>query len=348
LPWATEAATIGCIESSARVDVVGTIRIAVLVSFAVFATRASAEQCLPEQETACKDALDKCTSTAVREAALLVCLAARKQCGEAARAKCAGDPKASKTPPRLSIDWRTHVLLRPGKDGALAVPDAVTEPPLWGRHYVSMSFDSLYLHQADRIYSNQPDQLLLAGKQVLVMTPPDAAPEAMRKKVSSRALASSLKLRGDRVFWKDGDTEYTDTPVLVFTVERHDRWPNPDTDLRKLVRSVDSLYESGAYERALALLEKVLPAIYKDRIITHDERELERGMTAMRRARIQAALAKQGNDAAAHLKALQTQLTMLEYVKKESAKILLPDETKSLELDIEKVRRAITEAGGAP
>jgi hypothetical protein len=206
---------------------------------------------------------------------------------------------------------------------------------------------SFTLYPADSVYRDKPELLFLAGRHILIATPPTSAPEALRKKVNVRVLTKELGLRGNRLIWKSSDEEYTETPYIILNITRYKRYPAEETELRKLIKQVESLYETGAHERALEQLRNVGAAITEDKIITQNEKNLERSLMDLRRAKIEAAVAKGKGDNAEFLKKCQEQVKYLDAIKKEFAEILEPAEIKDFDFQKTRLDRIIKEAGGS-
>jgi hypothetical protein len=202
------------------------------------------------------------------------------------------------------------------------------------------------LYPADSVYRDKPELLFLAGRHILIATPPSTAPESLRKKVNLRVLTSQLKLRGNRLVWKETDEEYTETPYIILNITRYKRYPNDDTDLRKMVKQVESLYETGAYDRALEQLKNVGAAINEDRVITQNEKNLERSLMDFRKAKIEAAVAKQKGDNAEFIKQCEFQVKLLKNIQAEFKEILEPAEVKDFEFQMTRLQRIVKESGG--
>jgi hypothetical protein len=205
---------------------------------------------------------------------------------------------------------------------------------------------SFTLYPADSVYRDKPELLFLAGRHILVAIPPTSASEGLRKKVNLKTLTSDLRLRGNRLVWKENDEEYTTTPYIILNITRYKRYPNEDTELRKLVKQVESLYETGAFERALEQLKNVGAAINEDRVITQNEKNLERSLMDYRRAKIEAAVAKQKGDTAEFNKQADAQIKILKNIMSEFKEILEPFEVKDYQFQIRRLERTLKEAGG--
>ena len=180
---------------------------------------------------------------------------------------------------------------------------------------------SFTLYPADSVYRDKPELLFLAGRHILIAVPPSDAPEALRKKVNLRELTSKLKLRGNRLVWKESDEEYSETPYIILNVTRYKRYPNDDTELRKIVKQVESLFETGAYDRALEQLKNVGAAINEDKVITQNEKNLERSLMDFRKAKIEAAMAKAKGDNAEYIKQAEYQMKLIKNVLSEFQEI---------------------------
>jgi hypothetical protein len=209
---------------------------------------------------------------------------------------------------------------------------------------------SFTLYPADSVYRDKPELLFLAGRYILVATPPTSASEALRKKVNMRTLTTELKLRGNRLVWTTGnEDEYTETPYIVLNVTRYKRYPAEDTELRKAVKKVDNLYETGALENALENLKNVGAEIINDKVITQNEKNLERSLMDLRKAKIQAAMAKSKNSADEEKKFNQEQIKHLDNILKEFGGpqgILEPYEVKDFNFQKNRLERIVKEAGG--
>jgi hypothetical protein len=205
---------------------------------------------------------------------------------------------------------------------------------------------SFTLYPADSVYRDKPELLFLAGRHILIAVPPSTASESLRKKVNLKVLTSQLRLRGNRLVWKDTDEEYTETPYIILNITRYKRYPSEETELMKLTKQVESLYETGAYERALEQLRNVGAAIADDKIITQNEKNLARSMMDYRKAKIEAAIAKQKGDNAEFLKQCEAQVKILSNIKTEFKEILEPYEIKDYDFQIQRLQRIIKESGG--
>jgi hypothetical protein len=205
---------------------------------------------------------------------------------------------------------------------------------------------SFTLYPADSVYRDKPELLFLAGRHILVATPPSTAPKALRQKVNFKVLTTQIKMRGNRLVWKESDEEYTETPYIILNITRYKRYPAEETELRKVIKQVESLYETGAYERALEQLRNVGAAIADDKIITQNEKNLERALMDYRKAKIEAGIAKQKGDNAEFIKQNELQVKFLNTLQTEFKDILEPAEFKDFEFQVGRLKRIIKESGG--
>lgn len=212
---------------------------------------------------------------------------------------------------------------------------------------------SFTLYPSDSTYKDKPELLFLAGRHILVATPPSNGPKALREKVNYKILTTKLGLRGNRLVWKESDEEYTETPYIILNITRYKRYPTDETELGKITKQVDSLFETGAYDRALEQLRNVGAAIADDKVITANEKNLNRAMMDFRKAKIEGAIAKQKGDAAEALTKMKEQVKLLNNIKKEFCEdakakpndcLLEPAEIKDYDFQISRLERIIKEA----
>ena len=107
-----------------------------------------------------------------------------------------------------------------------------------------------------------------------------------------------LKMRGNRLVWSDTENEYTETPYVILNITRYKRYPKPNTPLKKLARKVDRLIENGNLKLAQSNLKALGAAINDDRVITENEKNLERSWRDFRQAWIAMLTAKAAQEAA--------------------------------------------------
>lgn len=186
------------------------------------------------------------------------------------------------------------------------------------------------LHSAEGIHRDKPEVLLTAARHILVFVPPAGAPaEARSLKLDS--LMPYLRLRGGRLIWRHSEQEYTETPYIVLNVTRYRRYPKTDTEVRKLAGSLAAALDDDALDRAQALCDALGAAIGRDRVITTQERALERGWLDLRRAQLAAARAAKASQPAEEMKHLAQQVRGLTSVRTQFAPILYPYETREID-----------------
>lgn len=189
------------------------------------------------------------------------------------------------------------------------------------------------LYPADSIYRDKPEMLLTAARHILLLVPPADAHSELRA-FRPEVVMKYLKMRGNRLVWRTDGKEYTETPYIVLNITRYRRYPNPDTELRKIARQVDTLIEQGNYDLARGMLGQLGAAIHNDTIITAQEKNLERSWRDWREARIAAALARRNNDKQEELRQIETEIRILTHMRKHFSRILYPYETRDLDYKV--------------
>lgn len=185
------------------------------------------------------------------------------------------------------------------------------------------------LFPADSVIRDKPEALLTAARHILLAMPPPSAPKGLRD-LRPSAFLPRLKLRANRLVWKEDDREYTETPYIVLNVTRFKRYPRPDTELRQLVHKMETSFERGNHEHAQETLRSVREAIVRDPVITATEKNLERTWTDFWKERIEAALAARRGDKTAELHAVERQASVLLRMKELFGNILEPFEVKDI------------------
>jgi hypothetical protein len=186
------------------------------------------------------------------------------------------------------------------------------------------------LYPADSVYRDKPELLLTAARHILLLMPPARAPSELRALKPERVM-KFLRMRGNRLVWRHNDQEYTETPYIVLNITRYRRYPSPDTELRKVAAEVDKLIEHGSLDAARSLLPHLAIAINNDRIITAQEKNLERSWKDLREARIAMLMAEKAGDRQEELRQIEKQIRSLAHVRTHFSRMLYPFELKDLD-----------------
>jgi hypothetical protein len=206
------------------------------------------------------------------------------------------------------------------------------------------------LYPSDGVIRDKPDILFTATRHILLATPPPGAPQPFVR-VKPRHYVQGLKLRGNRLVWKDTEEEYTLTPYLILNVTRFKRYPKPDTELRKLTSRLAVHFENGSFDQAKAILPEIGAAIARDPVITSTEKNLERSWKDFWEARIEGALAAKRGEGPLEVDHLLKQMRVLLKIKEQFRSILEPFETKDIAYQLSTLKDRYderTKAGGAP
>jgi hypothetical protein len=210
---------------------------------------------------------------------------------------------------------------------------------------------SFTLHPSDGVIRDKPDMLFTAARHILLTTPPPSAPEALRR-IRPQQFVQGLKLRGNRLVWKDTEEEYTLTPYIILNITRYKRYPRPDTELRKLVAELRNHIESKNLVMARRLLPALGAAIARDPVITSTEKNLERAWAELWEARIGAMAAAEASDKAAELGHIARELRLLLKIKAQFRPILEPFELKDITFELgrrrDEAEERAREVGEAP
>jgi hypothetical protein len=189
------------------------------------------------------------------------------------------------------------------------------------------------LYPADSVYRDKPELLLTAARHILLIGPPGDAPSELRALRPSKVMRY-LRMRGNRLVWAHDGAEYVETPYIVLNITRYKRYPSPNTELRKLARTVDDLIENGNLDGAKGVLPQLAVAINQDPIITSREKNLERSWKDFREARIAWLQARKAKDAGLELAHAVRQLKHLTNIRTQFSNILYPFETKDLDFRV--------------
>src|SRR5262249_34259043 len=124
-----------------------------------------------------------------------------------------------------------------------------------------------------------------------------------------------LRMRGNRLVWRQSGEEYTETPYIVLNITRYRRYPSREREVARLAKQIDESIDQGNLDRAKALLPELAVAIGNDTIVTAQEKNLERAWSELRETRIAAARAKRDGKAAEELAQIERQVGHLQYLR---------------------------------
>jgi hypothetical protein len=198
---------------------------------------------------------------------------------------------------------------------------------------------SFTLLPSDGVIRDKPDILFTAARHILLLMPSADAPDRYRQ-VRPQHLVQGLKLRGNRLVWKDTEEEYTLAPYIILNITRYKRYPRADTELRKLVTQLKSSYENNNLEMAKSTLPAIGAAIVNDKVITATEKRLERSLKDYWESRIDAKAAARRKDKQSELESNRRQIRTLLGIKEHFRDILEPSEVKDIGYDLAKLKDA--------
>jgi hypothetical protein len=189
------------------------------------------------------------------------------------------------------------------------------------------------LYPADSVYRDKPQILLTAARHILMLLPPADTASDLRA-FTPEKVRSYLRMRGNRLVWRQTGEEYTETPYIVLNITRYRRYPNREREVVRLARQIDESIDQGNLDRAKALLPELAAAIGNDTIITAQEKNLERAWSELRETRIAAARAKREGKAAEELAQIERQVGHLQYLRTHFAPILYAFERKDMDFQV--------------
>ena len=189
---------------------------------------------------------------------------------------------------------------------------------------------SLTLYSADLAYRDKPDQLLLLGRAVVVMTPPSSAPAVLRERVNHQTLARYLVLRDERLVDRLTGEAFTEAPYLLVRFDRYERYPLPGLPLRQLAAQADASLEAGSLAPALKLVDELVVALNDDQVLSLHEKRLLRSFNELRRARVRERLAAAGNDRAERVARLREVAQLAAGLRQDFPTLLSAAEQESL------------------
>lgn len=194
------------------------------------------------------------------------------------------------------------------------------------------------LYPPESIYRDKPQVVLMPGRSVFMLMPPSNAPEEL-KKVPGAVVGNKLKLQGNRVVYRDSGDDFTLLPYLIFNMSRSHRSFDEGTELRMLIRTMESMHQTGGHESALETLRNVAAAIAQADYLTQNEKNLEMALLPVRKAKLEAALAKQKGDSAEQGRCLKRYVAELTRVLTEFKTILLPAEMQEHTRGLKRAQR---------
>jgi hypothetical protein len=189
------------------------------------------------------------------------------------------------------------------------------------------------LYPADSVYRDKAEMLFTAARHILLSVPPPTAPTEFHGFIPTKVMPL-LKLRGNRLVYKSSAEEYRATPYIILNITRYKRYPKEDTELRQVARRVDAAIEQGNFRYARENLPNLAVAINNDRVITQQEKDLERSWLEIRQSDIEAREAEAAGEFAKAVKGRVQQVRFLVGLKKYFRPILEPFELKKIAYDI--------------
>ena len=197
-------------------------------------------------------------------------------------------------------------------------------------------------HPVSGLIHDKPEMLFTAARHILMAIPPADAP-ARYQQIKPQFLFTKLKLRGNRLVYKDTEEEYRETPYIILNITRYKRYPKPDTEIRKLTKKIDRYIENGNLKMARDAMANLAVAINEDQVITQNEKNLERTWREIRMARIDMLDAKKSGKKDARIKAMIAQLKLLVTIKKQFRTILEPHELQDISYRLNRLKEASEE-----
>jgi hypothetical protein len=195
---------------------------------------------------------------------------------------------------------------------------------------------SFTLYPVDSTYRDKPEILFTAGRHILIAMPPANAPKAYRFLKPSN-LIKYLGMRGNRLVWKHNDEEFIELPYIILNITRYKRYPNTETELRKMVDAVERAYEQQNLDLARANLKNVGALIFEDKVITQREKNLEQLWKEFREARIDTAQAEKEGNKEKQLEGMLQQIKFLGEIMTNFVEILEPFEIKDIDFKISRL-----------
>lgn len=204
---------------------------------------------------------------------------------------------------------------------------ATANQPLWSYQTVFLPMGAI---------RDKPDRIFTAARHVLILLPPKGTPGAWGK-LRASDLPKYLKVEGGRVVWTHSGQEYDATPHMVINVRRYRRYPK-ETEVEKLLRRADVLYEQGA-SGGFPLLGRIAlmsagEALVNDTVLTGPEKNLTREWISFRRSRFETEEVRVKGDKAALLQSMYREIRSLGVIRQEFEKILYPYEVKDIEYKV--------------
>lgn len=196
---------------------------------------------------------------------------------------------------------------------------------------------SFTLYPCDSIMRDKPDMLFTAARHIMMAVPPANAPSKYKQAFKPSQIFKQLKLRGNRLIYRSNGEEYHGSPYIVLNITRYKRYPKTDTPLRKVVTQVDNLIANRNYEVAMTNLYNLRVAINDDKVITEEEKNLERSWSDFREAKIEAAVAAKGKDGPHEVNSMLKQVKQLLRISTQFNHILEPYERKKINFRISRI-----------